>query len=112
MFYKLQNLLTRWATAPKRREEIIRTLQGNPYIPETQDRARHLLAGMQESYEKVLNTPGSLLRPWAMDPEKDHSLTCPTCLGVADYWEEEDAFICRRCGSKASASGFQPIGAD
>jgi len=110
MFYKLQNLLTRWATSPTRREQIIRTLQGNPYIPETQERARKLLDGMQESYEKVLASPGNLMQPWAMDPEKDHSLTCPTCLGVADYWEEEDAFICRRCDSKVSASGFQPIG--
>ena len=40
MFYKLQNLLTRYATRPRWREEIIRTLQGNPYLPETQARAR------------------------------------------------------------------------
>jgi hypothetical protein len=45
-----------------------------------------------------------------MDPEKDGTLTCPTCLGVADYWPEEKAFICRRCGAKAAAAGYQPIG--
>ena len=28
MFYKLQNLLTRWATGPTRREQIIRTYLG------------------------------------------------------------------------------------
>jgi 1H-pyrrole-2-carbonyl-[peptidyl-carrier protein] chlorinase len=107
-FYRLQNLLTRWATSPRRREMIIRTLQGNPYIPETQERARMLLAGMQESYDKVMATPGNLLRPWAMDPERDHTLTCPTCLGVADYWEDEQAYVCRRCGNKADVSGFVP----
>nr|MBA3727842.1 tryptophan 7-halogenase [Actinomycetota bacterium] len=104
MFYKLQNLLTRWATSPSRREEIVRTLQGNPYLPETQRRARALLGAMQEAYEKVLRSPGNLLRPWAMDPEKDHTLTCPTCLGVADYRQDEEAFICRRCGSKTGAT--------
>lgn len=110
-FYRLQNLLTRWATSPRRRELIIRTLQGNPYLPETQERARTLLAAMQESYEKVMATPGNLLRPWAMDPEGDHTLTCPTCLGVADHWEKEQAYVCRRCGSKADASGTAPTSA-
>jgi FADH2 O2-dependent halogenase len=107
MFYKLQNLLTRYATSPYSREQIVRTLQGNPYLPETQDRARLLLESMQRSYEAVLAKPGSLLRPWAMDPAKDRTLTCPTCLGVADYLEEEAAFVCRRCGSKASAPGMR-----
>ena len=111
MFYKLQNLLTRWATSPTRREQIVRTLQGNPYLPATQERARNLLATMQESYERVLNTPGNLMRPWAMDPEKDRSLTCPTCLGVADYRAEEEAFVCRRCGSRTPAKSYGPVAA-
>jgi 1H-pyrrole-2-carbonyl-[peptidyl-carrier protein] chlorinase len=109
MFYKLQNLLTRFATSPHRREAIIRTLQGNPYIPETQMRARKLLADMQNSYDIVLASPGNLMRPWAMDPDKDGTLTCPTCLGVADYWPEEEAFVCRRCNSKAYAPAPQPV---
>jgi flavin-dependent dehydrogenase len=109
MFYKLQNLLTRFATSPHRREAIIRTLQGNPYIPETQERARKLLSEMQASYEKVMATPHNLMRPWAMDPDKDGTLTCPSCLGVADFWPEEEAFVCRRCGSKASAAAYQPV---
>jgi FADH2 O2-dependent halogenase len=112
MFYKLQNLLTRYATSPNRREQIVRTLQGNPYQPDTQTRARDLLAHMQESYERVMTNPGNILRPWAMDPEKDHSLTCPTCLGVADYRPEEDKFVCRRCGSRAAAPpDFAGVGA-
>jgi hypothetical protein len=59
---------------------------------------------MQESYETVLNTPGNLLRPWAMDPEKDHTLTCPTCLGVADYLSEQKEFVCRRCGGRIASA--------
>ena len=109
MFYKLQNLLTRYATSPHRREQIVRTLQGNPYQPDTQERARKLLADMQVSYEKVMASPGNLMRPWAMDPEKDGSLTCPTCLGVADYRAEEEIYLCRRCGSKAPAGAYQPV---
>jgi 1H-pyrrole-2-carbonyl-[peptidyl-carrier protein] chlorinase len=109
MFYKLQNLLTRYATSPRTREMIVRTLQGNPYLPDTQARARQLLGMMQESYEKVLATPGALLRPWAMDPDKDRTLTCPTCLGVADYWEDSEAFVCRRCGAQTPVyPGFHP----
>lgn len=102
-FYRLQNLLSFFAVSPWRREQLIRTLQGNPYIPETQERARDLLAQMEKAYHNVLNTPNSLLRPWAMDPEMDHSLTCPTCLGVADYVAEEEMFVCRRCGARAQA---------
>jgi flavin-dependent dehydrogenase len=98
-FYRLQNMVTRYATSPRWRETIVRTLQGNPYLPETQARARSLLAAMNESYEHILQDPGNLLRPWIMDPQKEHSLTCPTCLGVADYVPEESEFLCRKCGA-------------
>jgi len=101
-FYRLQNLLTRYATSPHRREQMIRTLQGNPYLPETQERARALLASMQESYEAVLSAPGNLLRPWAMDPERDRTITCPDCLGVADEVAGEGVFECRRCGARTA----------
>jgi 1H-pyrrole-2-carbonyl-[peptidyl-carrier protein] chlorinase len=110
MFYKLQNLVTKYVTSPRYRESFVRALQGNPYLVETQVRSRAMLEDMEQAYERVMSTPGSLLRPWAMDPEKDGTLTCPTCLGVADYWPEEEAFICRRCGAKAAAAGYQPIG--
>jgi hypothetical protein len=59
---------------------------------------------MQKSYESVLATPGSLLRPWGMDMARDHTLSCETCLGIADYVEEEEAFVCRRCGARASTA--------
>jgi len=113
MFYKLQNLLTRWATSPRRREQIIRTLQGNPYIPETQTRARILLDAMQDSYHKALADPGNLLRPWAIDPEKVDLPRCPSCLGVVDYLASEEMYVCRKCGARrdaAPAEGFlEPI---
>ena len=102
-FYKLQELVTRYATRRGWREEIVRTLQGNPYLPETQDRARRLLGAMNDSYKKVLADPHNLMRPWAMDPDRDGTITCPTCLGVADYWPEEQAYVCRKCEAKAYA---------
>lgn len=66
-FYTMQNLVTRYATRPSTREAIVRTLQGNPYQPETQARARGLLDAMHKTCE-LANQPGNLLRPWAMDP--------------------------------------------
>jgi flavin-dependent dehydrogenase len=109
MFYKLQNLLSRFVTHPKWREHVIRTLQGNPYDPRNGARARELLAAMQESYDRVLAQPHNIMRPWAMDPDKDRTLTCPTCLGVADYWPDQESFVCRRCGARTPARGFRTI---
>ena len=99
-FYKLQNLVTRYASSKRYREMIVRTLQGNPYIPETQKRARILLDAMQESYRAAVADPGNLLRPWAMDPERADLPRCPECLGVVDYLESEHAFVCRKCGAR------------
>jgi FADH2 O2-dependent halogenase len=103
LFYKLQNLLTRYAVHPKWRPYIIRALQGAPYTPERVANNKVLQQAMHDSYEKVMREPANLLRPWAMDPEKDKTLTCPTCLGVADYWEEDQAFVCRRCGARTES---------
>jgi len=44
-----------------------------------------------------------------MDPEKDRTLTCPTCLGVADYWEDQQAFVCRRCGARTDMKGLRSL---
>src|SRR5205823_3630811 len=106
-FYKLQNLVTRYATSPRWREMIVRTLQGNPYIPETQIRARSLLNAMQESYEKALADPNNLLRPWALDPGKADLPRCPTCLGVVDFVARERAFVCRKCGARRESAPDQ-----
>jgi FADH2 O2-dependent halogenase len=107
LFYKLQNLLTRFAVHHKWRPYVIRALQGAPYTPERIASNRALQGAMEEAYEAVIKDPNSLLRPWAMDPERDRTLTCPTCLGVADYWQERQEFVCRRCGASMPAKGFQ-----
>ena len=101
MFYRLQNLLTRFIKHRKWREYVIRALQGNPYDPTRAKRNRELIDAMHESYDRILAQPSNLLRPWATDPEKDRTLTCPTCLGVADYRDDEQAFVCRRCDARA-----------
>jgi FADH2 O2-dependent halogenase len=109
LFYKLQNLLTRFVTHRVWREYVIRALQGNPYTEANVARNRVLQQAMQESYERVLQNPRSILRPWAIDPEKDRSLTCPTCLGIADYWPEQEAFVCRRCGASTAMKGLTSV---
>jgi 1H-pyrrole-2-carbonyl-[peptidyl-carrier protein] chlorinase len=108
LFYKLQNLLTRFVTHAKWREYIIRALQGNPYTPENVARNKVLQDAMHESYQRVMHDPSNILRPWAMDPEKDGTLTCPTCLGVADYWAQDETFVCRRCGARTELKGLRP----
>ena len=97
-FYRLQNLVTRYATHPQWREQIVRTLQGNPYLPDTQERARRLLAKMNESYELIMRDPNNLMRPWSMLPE--YGMSCPRCLGVADRVPEERLYRCRKCGAE------------
>lgn len=97
-FYRLQNLVSRYAVRKGWREQIIRTLQGNPYLPETQARARTLLDHMNASYERVMADPRNLLRPWQMLPES--AVSCPRCLGVADFIAEEKLFACRKCGAR------------
>ncbi|MGH2701163.1 MAG: NAD(P)/FAD-dependent oxidoreductase [Actinomycetota bacterium] len=106
MFYRFQNLVSRYATSPQWRESIVRTLQGNPYQQETQERARTLLAAMQETYEQVVDDPSNLLRPWVMDPAIAGSISCPTCLGVADYDAHEQSFSCRKCGQSTRAGSL------
>lgn len=102
-FYRLQNLVTRFATSPKWREKLVRTLQGNPYLPETHSRTRELLDAMLRSYEVIMRDPANLVRPWAMDPDNAGSISCPNCLGVADYEDSERAFVCRKCGAATPA---------
>jgi FADH2 O2-dependent halogenase len=108
-FYTLQNLVTRYATRPGWREQIVRTLQGNPYLPETQERARRLLAKMHDSYERVMADPNNLLRPWSMLPQ--NGVSCPRCLGVADFVSEENIFRCRKCGEETSRETLAELAA-
>jgi flavin-dependent dehydrogenase len=106
-FYRLQNLVTRYATKPGWREEIVRTLQGNPYLPDTQERARRLLTKMNDSYEQIMRDPTNLMRPWSMLPQ--NAISCPTCLGVADHLPEESLFRCRKCGSEITAAELSKV---
>ncbi len=115
-FYKLQNLLTRFATGRRTRELIIRTLQGNPYIPQTQVRARKLLGQMEESYQKVMSDPNNLLRPWSFDAllrehtewhedeeeEGPRFRPCPTCGGRVRFDRSKEALVCTNCGLELS----------
>ncbi len=68
LFYKLQNLFTIYAVRKRFRERVVRVIQGNLYIPESLDRAREIISIMEDSYEKVIANPKSLLRPGALDP--------------------------------------------
>lgn len=68
LFYKLQNLFTIFAVRKRFREQVVRILQGNLYIPESLERAREMIAVMQEAYEKVMRDPDNLLRPGALEP--------------------------------------------
>lgn len=66
LFYKLQNLFTIFAVKSKYREKVVRILQGNLYIPQSLERAREIIAVMEESYQQVMGSSDNLLRPGAL----------------------------------------------
>jgi flavin-dependent dehydrogenase len=66
LFYRLQNLFTLFAVRDRYREQVVRILQGNPYLPESLDRARGMISLMQRSYKQVMRQPANLLRPGAL----------------------------------------------
>jgi FADH2 O2-dependent halogenase len=68
LFYKLQNLFTYFAIRKRYREQVVRILQGNLYQPETVERARELIAMMEEAYQRISSNPNHLLRPGALRP--------------------------------------------
>lgn len=70
LFYRLQNLFTTFAIKKRFREQVVRILQGNLYMPDSLARAREMIAVMKRSYEKVMADPNNLLRPGALDPAK------------------------------------------
>ncbi len=63
LFYNLQIIFTLFAVGNRFREKLVRTLQGNLYMPETLERARELIDEMRDSYEKIMANPDNLLRP-------------------------------------------------
>ncbi|HEV8564381.1 MAG TPA: NAD(P)/FAD-dependent oxidoreductase [Actinomycetota bacterium] len=70
LFYRLQNLFTIFAVRTRFREKVVRILQGNLYIPESLERAREIIAIMEEAYDRVLADPDNLLRPGALAPRE------------------------------------------
>jgi FADH2 O2-dependent halogenase len=117
-FYKLQNLVSRYATRPGWREMLVRTLQGNPYIPETQERARTLLTAMHESYETVMADPSNLLRPWVFDDMlREHAEwhsgdedgrqfpPCTSCGGRVRFDRQKDLLVCTACQAELPLLG-------
>jgi FADH2 O2-dependent halogenase len=73
LFYRLQNLFTLFAVRERYREQVVRILQGNPYMPESLDRAREMISLMQRSYEDVTGQPANLLQPGALRAAGDRS---------------------------------------
>jgi FADH2 O2-dependent halogenase len=69
LFYKLQNLFTFFAVKRRHRENVVRILQGNLYMPESLERARSMIDLMKETYERVMAQPGHLLAPGALAPK-------------------------------------------
>src|SRR5262249_3106093 len=81
LFYKLQNLFTYFAVNKQYRENVVRILQGNLYQPEMLQRARDMIAIMDETYERIMANPSNLLRPWALAP-KDNNMECANANGA------------------------------
>jgi FADH2 O2-dependent halogenase len=71
LFYKLQNLFTYYATRKEYRKTVVGILQGNLYQPETLQRAREMIAIMEDTYQRVMADPCNLLRPWALSAEHE-----------------------------------------
>jgi FADH2 O2-dependent halogenase len=66
LFYKLQNLFTFFTVRRAFREDVVRTLQGNLYQPETRQRALNLIDVMERAYQNIMSLPDHLLRPRAL----------------------------------------------
>ncbi|HEX9711449.1 MAG TPA: NAD(P)/FAD-dependent oxidoreductase [Actinomycetota bacterium] len=73
LFYRLQQLFGRFALDTRHREDVARSLQGNPFKQENAARSRKLLALMEEAFEQVMADPDNLLRPGALDAERANS---------------------------------------
>jgi flavin-dependent dehydrogenase len=72
LFYKLQNLFTLFAVKKRYRENVVRILQGNLYMPETLGRAREMISLMEQAYERIAAQPGNLLQAGALEAYMRH----------------------------------------
>ncbi len=68
LFYRFQLLFTLFLVTRDHRADMVRVLQGNPYLPETQAIARRLLGEMRDFYERTKGKD-SLLRPAALSSD-------------------------------------------
>lgn len=69
-FYRIKLLFTRYIVSRSHRESVIRTLQGNLYEPEAQERARRFLDLMEKTDEDAITSIGKLLEKQGVDPEE------------------------------------------
>jgi FADH2 O2-dependent halogenase len=60
--YRMPLLFTLFIISRKHRSDLVRVLQGNPYVPENQDKARVIIGEMWEVYERSLSG-NSMLGP-------------------------------------------------
>jgi FADH2 O2-dependent halogenase len=67
LFYRLQLLFTWFMISRDHRAELVRVLQGNPYLPDTQRTARRLIERMREAHDTIMANPNSLLRSSAAE---------------------------------------------
>ena len=75
IFYKLRNLFTSYAVRKRFREQVVRILQGNLYVPESLERAKEMIALMENSFEKITADPDNLLAPGALIPGHERWMT-------------------------------------
>ena len=62
LFYDSRNLFTMFGLRKRFREQVVRILQGNLYLPETLERARTMIGLMRRTYATVESDPDNLLR--------------------------------------------------
>ncbi|MGE2817429.1 NAD(P)/FAD-dependent oxidoreductase [Mycobacterium heidelbergense] len=76
LFYELRNLFTFYAVNPATRKRVVGVLQGNPYAPDSLDRARSLIDVLRASRDRVHATPNHLFRPGRLLGAPVGSATC------------------------------------
>lgn len=68
LFYEMQNLFTLLAVKRSHRENVVRILQGNPFVPEGLRRGREVIGLMRDMQRRVRPGSGNLLLPGALRP--------------------------------------------
>jgi len=66
LFYEMQNLFTLLAVKRGHRENVVRILQGNPFVPDGLRRGREVIGVMRDMQRRVRPESGNLLLPGAL----------------------------------------------